>query len=127
MAALALAGQRGGLAQQVVRRFSTLAVGAVAVIGLTGLIRAYGELSAVGDLSATGYGRLLLIKSTLLTALVAIDEDPSVRLCTYVGDCEPEAPTANAPVAVTFRPLAFSTVPGRSVTVPMFKLAEAEE
>jgi uncharacterized OB-fold protein len=58
-----------------------------------------------------------------VTALVAIDEDPLVRLCTYLVDAEPSALTADAPVAVTFRPLTFSTVPGKSVTVPMFRLA----
>jgi uncharacterized OB-fold protein len=60
-----------------------------------------------------------------VTALVAIDEDPSVRLCTYLVDADPGALTADAPVVVTFRPLTFSTVPGKSVTVPMFVLAEA--
>jgi uncharacterized OB-fold protein len=55
-----------------------------------------------------------------VTALVALDEDPSVRLCTYIVDTEPDALFADAPVAVTFRALEFSTVPGRSVIVPMF-------
>ena len=55
-----------------------------------------------------------------VTALVALDEDPAVRLCTYVVDTEPEALVADAPVAVTFRPLEFATVPGRAVVVPMF-------
>ena len=55
-----------------------------------------------------------------VTALVALDEDPSVRLCTYIVDAAPDALVADAPVAVTFRPLEFSTVPGRSVVVPMF-------
>jgi len=55
-----------------------------------------------------------------VTALVALAEDPAVRLCTYVVDVDPDALVADAPVVVTFRPLAFTTVPGRSVTVPMF-------
>jgi uncharacterized OB-fold protein len=55
-----------------------------------------------------------------VTALVALDEDPAVRLCTYVVDAEPETLVADAPVQVTFRPLEFATVPGRSVVVPMF-------
>ena len=57
-----------------------------------------------------------------VTALVALDEDPAVRLCTYVVDAEPEDLVADAPVAVSFRPLEFTTVPGRSVVVPMFAL-----
>jgi uncharacterized OB-fold protein len=55
-----------------------------------------------------------------VTALVALDEDPSVRLCTYIVDVAADALLADAPVAVTFRPLEFSTVPGRAVVVPMF-------
>ena len=55
-----------------------------------------------------------------VTALVALAEDPAVRLCTYVVDAAPEELVADAPVAVSFRPLEFTTVPGRSVVVPMF-------
>jgi uncharacterized OB-fold protein len=56
-----------------------------------------------------------------VTALVALEEDPAVRLPTYLVDAEPESLAADEPVRVTFRPLAFSTVPGRSVIVPMFE------
>jgi uncharacterized OB-fold protein len=55
-----------------------------------------------------------------VTALVALVEDPAVRLCTYVVGTPPEELVADAPVAVSFRPLEFTTVPGRSVVVPMF-------
>ena len=58
-----------------------------------------------------------------VTALVALDEDPSVRLCTYIVDTSPDLLVADAPVAVSFRPLEFTTVPGKSVIVPMFALA----
>jgi hypothetical protein len=37
-----------------------------------------------------------------------------------VVDTAPEQLVADAPVEVTFRPLEFTTVPGRSVIVPMF-------
>jgi uncharacterized protein len=57
-----------------------------------------------------------------VTALVALAEDPAVRLCTYVFDTAPEDLVADAPVAVSFRPLEFTTVPGKSVVVPMFAL-----
>ena len=60
-----------------------------------------------------------------VTALVAIDEDPAVRVVTYLVDAEPEALVADEPVQFTFRPLAFSTVPGKSVVVPMFERAPA--
>jgi uncharacterized protein len=55
-----------------------------------------------------------------VTALVALDEDPAVRIVSYVVDCDPEALTADMPVEVVFRPLRFPTVPDRSVPVPMF-------
>jgi uncharacterized OB-fold protein len=55
-----------------------------------------------------------------VTALVALAEDPAVRLCTYIVDAAPEELVADAPLAVSFRPLEFSTVPGKSVVVPMF-------
>jgi uncharacterized OB-fold protein len=55
-----------------------------------------------------------------VTALVALAEDPSVRLCTYIVDAAPDALVADAPVVVTFRTLEFRTVPGRAVVVPMF-------
>jgi uncharacterized OB-fold protein len=57
-----------------------------------------------------------------VTALVALDEDPSVRLCSYVVDVEPEELTPDVPLHVVFRPLTFPTVPDRAVTVPMFTL-----
>ncbi len=60
-----------------------------------------------------------------VTALVALAEDPAVRLCTYVVDAAPDALRADAPVRVVFRPLSFSTVPDKSVVVPMFVLEAA--
>ncbi len=58
-----------------------------------------------------------------VTALVALEEDPAVRLATYLVDADPETLRADEPVRVTFRPLTFSTVPGKSVVVPMFERA----
>jgi uncharacterized OB-fold protein len=55
-----------------------------------------------------------------VTALVALEEDPAVRVVSYIVDVEPEALTADMPVRVVFRPLRFPTVPDRSVPVPMF-------
>jgi uncharacterized protein len=59
-------------------------------------------------------------KVPFVTALVALDEDPAVRLCTYVVDVADDALVPDMPLTVQFRPLEFSTVPGRSVPVPMF-------
>jgi copper transport protein len=58
--------------ERVVRRFSSLALGSIAVIAATGVIRALTELRAVSQLWTTGYGRLLLVKSGLLVVLVAV-------------------------------------------------------
>lgn len=55
-----------------------------------------------------------------VTALVALDEDPTVRVVSYLVDCEPERLHAGMPLRAEFRPLAFPTVPGRSVPVPVF-------
>jgi uncharacterized OB-fold protein len=62
-----------------------------------------------------------------VTALVALDEDPAVRVVTLIVDCEPATLAAEQPLEVTFRPLSFPTVPGKSVTVPMFRPAASEE
>ena len=56
-----------------------------------------------------------------VSGLVALDEDPFVRIVTYVVDAEPAALVADQRVEVVFRALAFPTVPGRSVVVPMFR------
>jgi uncharacterized protein len=58
-----------------------------------------------------------------VTALVALSEDPAVRLPTYLVDADPGTLRADEPVRVTFRPLTFSTVPDKSVIVPMFERA----
>jgi uncharacterized OB-fold protein len=55
-----------------------------------------------------------------VTGLVSLDEDPSVRIVSYIVDCDPEALAADMPVEAVFRPLRFPTVPDKSVTVPMF-------
>jgi len=55
-----------------------------------------------------------------VTALVALEEDPAVRLVTQIVDTDPAALRADLPVVVTFRPLRFPTVPDHEVIVPMF-------
>jgi hypothetical protein len=48
------------------RRVGVLAVGAVALLGITGVTRAVFELTAVSQLWSTSYGRVLLVKTALL-------------------------------------------------------------
>ena len=59
-------------------------------------------------------------KAPYVTGLVALDEDPRVRLVTLLVDCEPSALTIDMPVEVVFRPLEFPDVEGR-VIAPMFR------
>jgi uncharacterized protein len=59
-------------------------------------------------------------KVPFVTALVALAEDPAVRIPTYLVDAEPEALQPDMAVHAVFRPLSFTTVPGKSVVVPMF-------
>lgn len=56
-----------------------------------------------------------------VTALVSLEDAPEVRVVTYIVDADPEALEADLPLTVSFRDLAFPTVPGRSVVVPMFR------
>jgi len=59
-------------------------------------------------------------KVPFVSALVALDEDPAVRVVSYVVDADADALHADMPLEATFRPLSFATVPDRSVVVPMF-------
>jgi len=58
-------------------------------------------------------------KAPYVTGLVALIDDPAVRLVTTLVDCDPESLRADQPVVVTFRALEF---PGDSTSVlaPMF-------
>src|SRR3954470_2595641 len=56
-----------------------------------------------------------------VTALVALEEDPAVRIVTLLVDVDPSSLRVDEPMEAVFRPLAFPTVPDRSVVVPMFR------
>ena len=58
-----------------------------------------------------------------VTGLVALEEDPAVRLVTYVVDCVPEALRCDQPVRVVFRPLGYPGV-ARTVVAPFFTPAD---
>jgi copper transport protein len=72
LAALALALRGGEDRILMLRRFSNLALASVLVLATTGVIRAFSELDSVSQLWSTGYGRVLLVKSGLLTVLIAV-------------------------------------------------------
>lgn len=52
-------------------------------------------------------------------ALVALDEDPAVRIPTRIVDADPDDLEFEMPVRVTFRPISFTGVDG-DVTAPLF-------
>ncbi|MGZ4676078.1 MAG: Zn-ribbon domain-containing OB-fold protein [Acidimicrobiia bacterium] len=58
-----------------------------------------------------------------VTALVALEEDPAVRIVALVVDAEPASLRAGLAMEVDFRPLRFPTVPNHEVLVPMFRPA----
>lgn len=58
-------------------------------------------------------------KVPFVSALVALEEDPAVRLATEIVDSTPEDLAFDMPVRVVFRPIAFTGVEG-TVTAPLF-------
>src|SRR6185436_4826173 len=56
-------GPGADLGAAVLRRFSRVALAAVALVAVTGVLRALGELGGPAQLCATPYGRSLLLKS----------------------------------------------------------------
>ena len=58
-------------------------------------------------------------KAPYVTGLVALDEDPSVRLVTRLVDCDPERLRMDMPVRVVFRQLDISNIEAK-VTAPHF-------
>ena len=56
-----------------------------------------------------------------ITALIALEEDPRVRLCTYLVEVAASELRAEQPCTVVFRDLSFPTVEAESVRVPMFR------
>ena len=58
-------------------------------------------------------------KVPYVTGLVALEEDPSVRLVTTFVDCKPEELEIGLPMRVVFRPLSFPDLE-RQVMAPMF-------
>jgi copper transport protein len=72
LVALGLSLRSPGDVKSTLRRFSNLALVSVLVLVATGVTRAFGELSSLGQVWSTGYGRVLIVKTALLAALVAI-------------------------------------------------------
>jgi copper transport protein len=58
--------------EPAVGRFSRLALGCFAVLGVTGVYLAWRQAGELGALPATGFGRLLLVKSAIVLGIVAL-------------------------------------------------------
>jgi copper transport protein len=67
-----VAEQRSGLLRQLVPRFSRVAIGAVAIVVITGVINALVDLAHVSDLWDTTYGRVILAKIGVLVVALAL-------------------------------------------------------
>jgi putative copper export protein len=65
-------GWRSPDGQELVARFSRVALIAFAITAFTGVIRASEALSGLGDLVSTTYGQVLLFKSVGVLAMVAL-------------------------------------------------------
>jgi copper transport protein len=64
----------------LVARFSTLATAAVVLIGLTGAALGWREVGSLDALTGTGYGRLLLVKVSVVAVIAALGAYNHVRL-----------------------------------------------
>jgi copper transport protein len=56
----------------IVRRFSTIALGCVVVVAVTGFARALWEVSAVSQIWTTSYGQTLVAKTLLFAGLIGL-------------------------------------------------------
>lgn len=66
------ADSRHSLTAALARRFSVVALISVLVLAASGIARAVVELSSLSQLWSEGYGRVILVKTGLLLALIAI-------------------------------------------------------
>jgi len=79
------------LASAALRRFSRLAVWCVVAIAVTGLVRAMGELSSPLELATTGYGRSLVLKSSLLLPILVLARRNRRLVARLAGGLSPTA------------------------------------
>ncbi|MGW7449267.1 copper resistance CopC/CopD family protein [Kitasatospora sp. NPDC054795] len=63
---------REGVGAEVVDRFSRIAFGSVAVLAVTGIYQSWRGLGSWGALTGTEYGRLLLVKSGCVVAMLGV-------------------------------------------------------
>lgn len=88
----------GAAGAAAVRRFSQLALAAVALIAVTGVLRAVPEVGSFGALVSTSFGVTLLIKSSLFVVLMGIAWRNRYRLVPKLAGPAPAAPGVLSPV-----------------------------
>jgi copper transport protein len=133
-----------------VRRFSTVAVGSVALLVMTGVIQSLRQVPEWGALTATDYGKLLLIKVGLVAATLAVAAVSTSVLHDRLGHVQParrariltwtvtaetallvvvlavtSALVATTPAAAAYRPAQERTVHAGSLTVDISAVAPA--
>jgi len=79
------------LAAAVLARFSRLALWCVVAIAVTGVVRALGELSSPAELVTTGYGRSLVLKSSLLAPVLVLARRNRHTVARLAGGLAPTA------------------------------------
>jgi len=94
---LGLRGLARGERAPAVRRFSQLALVAVAVIAVTGVLRAVPEAGWLGALVSTSFGVTLLIKSGLFVALMGVAWRNRYRLVPSITEPVSRERTAGPP------------------------------
>ncbi|MFI9330509.1 FixH family protein [Kitasatospora sp. NPDC052868] len=99
-----LVGLRHGLGSDAVDRFSKVAFGSVAVLTATGVYQSWRGLGSWGALTGTEYGRLLLVKTGCVVAMLGVawvSRSWAARLRSAPVEAEPVgAVEAREPVAV---------------------------
>jgi copper transport protein len=120
---------RNGLLRQVVPRFSRLALGAVAVLVVTGTVNALLDLASVSDLWHTTYGRVLSTKIVLLAVALAFGSWHLRAVPRRLARADPSAAASRSfrrsssvelavlAVVVAFASALVALVPGRSLAL----------
>ena len=102
------------------RRFSRLALPAVAVIAVTGVLRAISELTSISQLWSTGYGRAIVIKSVLFVLLLGLGYLARTRLLAQPALLRRSVAVELSLLACLVVAVAFLTAlpPGRALASP---------
>lgn len=105
-------------------RFSRLALGSVAVLAVTGVYQAVREVGSFGEVTGTSYGRLLLVKTAVVVAVIGVAAVTRSRTDRRSGP-EPRSPRrlvllelAGVTVVLIVTVLLISTPPARTAATP---------